>query len=485
MVSVPRNDQLDAEPYCSPDYLYISHLHRDHFDPDFLQAKVSKHTQVLLPDFPVPYLERALRKLGFSRFLHVADGVPMTLDGLEATIWTMNELADGPLGDSLLALSDDTGRMLNQNDARPSDIAPLLAGGPFDLQFVQFSGAIWYPIAYDFPPDEKARIGKEKRANQTERARNYIQWIGASHVAPCAGPPAFLDPELWDANDFDRDPANIFPDQTVFLDDLESQGIETGCLVVPGSVIEFDRDSFDIAHPASAQATVRPFADKRAYLAEYQRDWLEWLENERATWSQSAHDDLVGELREWLEPILRRARLLSTGVAGNVVLSFADGDGIVIDFVDSEVRVSNGDPWVYKIDVDRRLIEACVERHLEDWVNSLFLSCRFTAHREGGFNEYIMTFFKGLSIDRIDHIEQVLSAARSTTESIAVDGWKIQRFCPHRGADLARFGTISDGVLTCSLHHWEFELETGRCLTSDGVRLQCERIDDRPDPGGA
>ena len=42
--------------------------------------------------------------------------------------------------------------------------------------------------------------------------------------------------------------------------------------------------------------------------------------------------------------------------------------------------------------------------------------------------------------------------------------------------DLARFGKVEDGILTCQLHGWRFELATGRCLTSDDRRLFAEPI---------
>src|SRR5947208_1150046 len=44
----PANYQIDPETIGSPDYLYISHLHHDHFDPEFLRAHVSKEAQVVL-----------------------------------------------------------------------------------------------------------------------------------------------------------------------------------------------------------------------------------------------------------------------------------------------------------------------------------------------------------------------------------------------------------------------------------------------------
>jgi UDP-MurNAc hydroxylase len=56
-------------------------------------------------------------------------------------------------------------------------------------------------------------------------------------------------------------------------------------------------------------------------------------------------------------------------------------------------------------------------------------------------------------------------------EYALTDGHVVQRHCPHLKADLVRFGTVADGVLTCRLHGWEFELATGRCLTSDDRKL--------------
>ena len=53
----------------------------------------------------------------------------------------------------------------------------------------------------------------------------------------------------------------------------------------------------------------------------------------------------------------------------------------------------------------------------------------------------------------------------------------VQRSCPHLKADLTRFGEEKDGILTCTLHGWQFDLETGRCLNSDDRRLYTEKIE--------
>jgi UDP-MurNAc hydroxylase len=483
----PRNDRLDPAAFAAPDYLYISHLHRDHFDREWLGRHVDKRTRVLLPEFGVPFLERELRALGFENFVTTRHGETTDLDGLSVTILAFTTPADGPLGDSLMVVDDGSARVLNQNDARPGDPDGLRALGPFDAQIVQFSGAIWYPIAYDFPPELKARLAREKRVNQMARARQYIEWVDAAHVLPCAGPPAFLDDDLFSLNDVDRDPANIFPDQAVFLDFLRDSGIDRGALIVPGSVVDLEAGECKVTHPGDDATTMRPFTDKRAYLDEYRRDWAPWLADERQSWSPGSARDLIAELATWFEPLLRRAPITSAGIAGNVVLDVGEpGSDVCIDFVESEVRAWKGEdeePYVYKADVDRRLIEALLARHVEDWVNSWFLSCRFVGHRPdaANFNEFVMTFFKALSPERIAYVERSYRERRELAdEFFERDGWRIERFCPHRQADLTRFGEIDDGVLTCSLHHWQFDLATGRCLTSDDRHLRCARVEDSP-----
>ncbi len=474
----PRNDTLDPAPFCRPDYLYISHLHRDHFDPEWLTQHVDKRATVLLPAFRVDHLERALRAVGFSRFVPVPHAGRIDLDGLEIAICAYTAPADGPLGDSAIAIGDGTTRILNQNDARPGSRAELAALGPFHAQFVQFSGAIWYPVAYAFPPEEKSALAADKRVNQMARARQYVDWIGARHVFPCAGPPAFLDDDLWELNDFDRARDNIFPDQTVFLEELAAHGVANGHLVVPGSQIELDAERCSIRHPSETAAR-EPFADKRAYLERYRSDWAQWLESEHSAWRMHplSHDALVAQLSAWIAPLLVRAPITSAGIAGNVVLDFGEQQGVVFDFVESDVRAWSGEAAVYRLEVARELVETLVARHETDWVNSLFLSARFTAHRDGPFNEFVMTFFKALDAPKIDYVELRLGETHTRDELIERDGWRFERWCPHRQADLSEYGSIDGTTLTCALHHWSFDLETGACLTSNdpSKHLRCER----------
>ena len=50
-----------------------------------------------------------------------------------------------------------------------------------------------------------------------------------------------------------------------------------------------------------------------------------------------------------------------------------------------------------------------------DWVNTIFLSTRFSAWRVGGYNEYLYTFFKCLTDERIAYADGWFAEAHDDT----------------------------------------------------------------------
>ena len=56
--------------------------------------------------------------------------------------------------------------------------------GPYDAHLVQFSGAIWYPMVYRLPAEEKQALGRRKRANQLARAARMVQGDRRDAVLP-------------------------------------------------------------------------------------------------------------------------------------------------------------------------------------------------------------------------------------------------------------------------------------------------------------
>ena len=152
---------------------------------------------------------------------------------------------------------------------------------------------------------------------------------------------------------------------------------------------------------------------------------------------------------------------------------------VVIDFPNRIVREPKEGEGKYRYGfrIATELVRTVLRDNEPDWVNTIFLSTRFTTWRIGGYNEYLYTFFKCLTDERIAYADGWFAEAHDDTASITLDGYEIQRRCPHLKADLSKFGVVEGNTLTCNLHGWQWDLPTGRCLTSKGHELRSSKLD--------
>jgi UDP-MurNAc hydroxylase len=478
----PDNSRLDWAALGDCDYLYVSHLHRDHFDPKNLREHVNKDAVVLLPDYPVPDLRRELESLGFHRFFETTDSVKHRVAGpkgqLDVMIIALRAPADGPIGDSALVVDDSETVLFNMNDARPVDLDVVHADfGQVDVHMLQYSGAIWYPMVYDMPQRAKAAFGTQKRQRQMDRCRQFIAAVSATWVIPSAGPPCFLDPELRHLNDDHGDPANIFPDQMVFLDQMHAHCHDGGLLMIPGSVARFSGSSLgSLRHPMPDDEVEKLFTtNKAAYIADYAERMAPVLAAEKASWAPDAGEPLLEPLRAVFEPMMGKSQVICDGIGYPVELRLGP-ETVVLDFPKRAVREPVPDEkFRYGFAVAPELVRTVLRDNEPDWVNTIFLSTRFRAWRVGGYNEFLYTFFKCLSDERIAYADGWFGEAHDDTATVVLDGWHVQRRCPHLKADLSKFGVVDSDTLTCNLHGWQWNLQTGRCLTSRGHELRSER----------
>ncbi|WP_067857910.1 Rieske 2Fe-2S domain-containing protein [Nocardia shimofusensis] len=477
-VPFPDNSGLDWDALGDCDFLYVSHLHRDHFDAKNLAEHVSKDATVLLPDFPVPDLRRELEKLGFHKFFETEDSVKHTVTGpggeLDIMIIALRAPADGPIGDSGLVVSDGETTCFNMNDARPVDMDVLHeAFGHIDVNLLQYSGAIWYPMVYDIPSRTKTNFGKQKRQRGMDRARSYIEQVGATWVVPSAGPPVFLDPELRHLNDDHGDEGNIFPDQMVFLEQMRIHGNEGGILMIPGSVADVRGKELELTHPFDPD---RIYGDKAAYIEDMAQRFAPVLEAEKATWA-TGEGSLLEPLKALFEPIMAQSDLICDGIGYPVGLVLGE-ETVVLDFPKRVVRepIEGEGRYRYGFRIAPELVRTVLRDNEPDWVNTIFLSTRFQAWRIGGYNEFLYTFFKCLTDERIAYADGWFSEAHDDSATIELDGWQVQRRCPHLKADLSKFGVVEGNTLTCNLHGWQWDLESGRCKTSRGHELRSGKL---------
>ncbi|MCX4096610.1 Rieske 2Fe-2S domain-containing protein [Nocardia sp. alder85J] len=479
----PDNAGLDWAELGDVDFLYVSHLHRDHFDAKLLREYVNKDATVLLPDFPVPDLQRELEALGFRKFFETRSAVRHTVSGpggdLDVMIIALRAPADGPIGDSGLVVSDGETVCFNMNDARPVDMDVLHDQfGQIDVHLLQYSGAIWYPMVYDIPARTKENFGKQKRQRGMDRARSYVEQVGATWVVPSAGPPMFLDPELRYLNDVavDRSSAengNIFPDQITFLEQMRLHGNEGGVLLIPGSVAEVHGGELSVTHAVDPDEI---YADKAGYIERLAAEKAPVLAAEKANWA-IGDEPLLPQLQKLFEPIMAASPQISDGIGYPVGLVLGH-ETVVLDFPRRAVRapIEGEGRYRYGFRIDPQLVRTVLRDDEPDWVNTIFLSTRFQAWRIGGYNEYLYTFFKCLSEERIAYADGWFAESHDDSASCEVAGWEVQRRCPHLKADLSKFGVVEGTTLTCNLHGWQWDLETGRCKTSKGHELRSRKL---------
>ncbi len=431
-----------------PDFLYVSHLHSDHLDEAFLADHVDRSTTVLLPDFPTRELERRLRGLGFTRFVRTEHATPIEVaDGLTIEIHVETSITDGPGGDSALIVDDGESRLLNQNDCRLHDLAALTAHGPIDQQWLQYSGAIWYPMVYDMPDERMRGAGRAKVERQFARALRYVQAVGARVVVPSAGPPCFLDPELFGLNVITGDELSIFPDATRVPRPARRGGHRHGP----------PRDPWHGGRRPTPAGRRRPPAARRRGRADLHRQeglpatttpptGSRGWPTQRAALARSRPPTCWppcrrGGSRCWrwprrcgrpsAPPPPPRARRRSTSSSTSRPARCGLGRRALRVLVRRRPRASSRPSSPRGPSTGRT---RC--------------SCRAASGRgaPGEFNEFLYNFFKSLSPERMARAEAEApprdsSAARSTPTArwrrCGWATWIVERYCPHRRADLA------------------------------------------------
>ena len=176
-----------------------------------------------------------------------------------------------------------------------------------------------------------------------------------------------------------------------------------------------------------------------------------------------------------MAPTLRQA------IGGGCLLKTDDLE-MYVNFANGTVEKFTNQKYRYRFEIARPLLEKTVADKAVDWSNSLFLSCRFTAWRDGAYNEFLYNFFKSLSVERMRRAEDEAvrrtapeSADAQLSAEIEIDGYVMQRLCPHRQADLSEFGRIDNGFVVCDLHGWRFSVVNGHCANADDRKLSIRK----------
>jgi hypothetical protein len=261
----PDNGHLVAGDLHDTATLFISSPRPDHFDVETLRA-FPKTARVVIPTFPSRALADQIRQLGFGEVVELADWQPLELGGgVRLTVVaspTKHFLA------ATAVLEGEGEVIVNQNDCDldGATLARLAAAKP-SVHFVQFSGASYFPAAYDFAPDQMKAHVDEEVAQISRRFFSAAREVGARYLVPSGGPPCFLDDRgfelnlggsiFFDADELVAKTTREAPDLLERLRVLYPGDVAVGGGGGGGGDWQF--------------ASHKPYDDKRSYLEEYRR----------------------------------------------------------------------------------------------------------------------------------------------------------------------------------------------------------------------
>ena len=189
------------------DYIYISHIHPDHFDVKTM-SKLKKDIPVLIHEFPQKFLKQNIEKLGFKveeiphnkrtnlgkTWINVCaadDCNPEVCSRVFGCNFEFNKFGTNQI-DTFSVIDNEEQVIVNSNDC-PFEIGKNTAKkikeqyNKIDLLLVGYTGASDYPCCFDLTPDEKEKEALKKKIKRLEGAENYINIFNPKYYLPFAG----------------------------------------------------------------------------------------------------------------------------------------------------------------------------------------------------------------------------------------------------------------------------------------------------------
>ncbi|WP_421805557.1 MBL fold metallo-hydrolase [Flagellimonas sp.] len=190
------------------DYIYISHIHPDHFSKKTF-VLLNKNIPVLIHQYASPFLKMNIEQLGF-KVTELAHNTKTVLkNGVSIDILAADncnpELCAKFMGcgvietkfkstqiDSLAVISDGTYNVLNLNDC-PFDLAKeavervLNQYKSISFLLVGYGGAGPYPQCFELSDEERQKAENSKKLQFLSQGEQYISLVAPNFYMPFAG----------------------------------------------------------------------------------------------------------------------------------------------------------------------------------------------------------------------------------------------------------------------------------------------------------
>jgi UDP-MurNAc hydroxylase len=306
---------IKPEEYGDIDYIYISHIHPDHFSSDSM-SRLDKKTPVLILDFGEQFLKRKLQFMGFNNIIeighnqkyHLKNSVyinilaadncnPEVCGKLFGCFFEENNIAKTYTIDSMCVINNDEFVVVNTNDCPYPIMTETLElvneqYSKIDFLMVGYTGASLYPFAmveYDEAKMKDARDRTKRKG--LNFAVDYITTLSPKYYFPFAGT-YVLNSENWNLNEFS--PIPTLTEAKQYIDQkLESASLmSTGVLLNSGS-------HFDLSSQSESNI-YKQYSDreKREYIANV-------LSKESYTYVQDEFKS-ISDFKEIIKPAFER-----------------------------------------------------------------------------------------------------------------------------------------------------------------------------------
>jgi len=450
-------------------FVYVSHEHRDHFDPAFLRSLPRQDFTVVLPRF-----RRAALRNAFAyhpgRVVLCDDGERVPLPDGELRLF----LTDAGLNrDSALLVRAEGRTFLDLNDCKLHDRLPRIAAeeGAMDVFSAQFSGAIWHPTCYEYDRALYGALSRRKLMGKFEAVARALEALRPKAYVAAAGPACFLDPALIHLN-FEK--VNVFPRAEKLFGYLERrlEGAQPVLLEpMPGDEIDpasgrLTAHGTERLEEGTFEPYVRGYADRCASL--YSR------REERLT---AAEVDAVHErLRDELSAKLCRLRLRERVDRPLYAWLTERPDRVLrVDFRRGALEQvpAVADEERHTFAARAQDVARVLDRRLT-WEEFL-LSFRFRLGRIPDRYDAVMHGYLACEVEDLDAFCDSVIQSETRPERTVVEAggkrFEVQRFCPHQGADLSEAWIEGDRYLVCARHRWRFDLERGGVCPQNGSSI--------------
>ena len=288
-----------------------------------------------------------------------------------------------------------------------------------------------------------APLVRAKVESQLARAMRYVEAVGARAVVPSAGPPCFLDPELFHLNVITGDELSIFLDQRV-VPRAPRRRPGTRRPRVPGTTIDVDAEAIAVPTRSPTTRRWRSSTDKARVPRRVPGRLGPWLGELKAGWDGTADLDLVG----------RAAGVVGAAAGDGADAARGHRRGLLlraggrrrrhlIDFPAGEVRAYAGEPYALPLrdrPRARRDGRRRASRRLEQLAVPVVPLPGLARRRVQRVRLQLLQ----VAVGGADAPHRGRGAAAScdppteTEPTSSSASYVVQRRCPHRNADLAR-----------------------------------------------